>query len=201
MTFKDINEKYSNIIHHYMMNDYVINSTTMSGSQGEIAHIDLTNGKEIIRILVERFYSYTDYIDGVKIVVGKCTDKVTPHTNHGFNTIWNEHLELIQEGRFYESGVRGNDYFVDYDTAHEAQQKRNSRYKNKSVCNSKDFSDSVKAKRIVFNYLKRQPKCKSMKISDIESVKHILDANSNYSKYIVVAKGKEFVLNKKKISK
>lgn len=36
MTFKDINEKYSSIIHDYMMNGYVINSTTMSGSQGEI---------------------------------------------------------------------------------------------------------------------------------------------------------------------
>ena len=201
MTFKDINKKYSSIIHDYMVSGYVINTNTMGRGQGEIAHIDLTNGKEIVRVFIERFYSYTDYIDGVKIVVGKCTDKVKPHTNHGFNTIWNEHLELIQEERFYKSGVRGNDYFVDYDTAHEAQQKRNSRYKNKSVCNSKDFSNSVKAKRIALNYLKRQPKCKSMKVVDIESIEHIVDASSNYNKYIVVAKGKEFILNKKKISK
>lgn len=199
MKFKDINEKYSNIIYDYMMNGYVINTDTMGGSQGEIAHIDLTNGKEIVRVFVERFYSHTDCANGVKIVVGKCADKVRPHDSHGFHIIWNNHLEIISEERFYDAGVRGNDYFVDYESAREAQQKRNNRYTNKSVCNSKDFSDS--AKRIALNYLKRQPKCKSMKISDIESIRHFVDANSNYSKYIVVARGKEFVLNKKKYIK
>lgn len=55
MKYADINKRYTEIVSEYMAAGYTLNSSTMSGSQGEIASIDLTDGKAIIRVLVSRF--------------------------------------------------------------------------------------------------------------------------------------------------
>lgn len=57
-TFADINRRYTDIVNDYIQSGYDINTSTMSDSQGEIAKIDLTNGTEIVRILID---DSTDY--------------------------------------------------------------------------------------------------------------------------------------------
>lgn len=49
MKFIDINREFTAAANSYMAQGYYINAGTMGGSQGEVAHIDLTNGTEIIR--------------------------------------------------------------------------------------------------------------------------------------------------------
>lgn len=45
MKYIDINRKFTETVSSYIAQGYIINTASMSGSQGEVAHIDLTNGK------------------------------------------------------------------------------------------------------------------------------------------------------------
>lgn len=46
MKFIDINREFTAAANSYMAQGYYINAGTMGGSQGEVAHIDLTNGTD-----------------------------------------------------------------------------------------------------------------------------------------------------------
>ena len=52
VTYADINQEFSDAVAEYMSKGYSINTGTMDGSQGEVAHIDLTDGNEIVRVLL-----------------------------------------------------------------------------------------------------------------------------------------------------
>lgn len=72
MKFIDINRKFTAAVSSYMAQGYYINAGTMGGSQGEVAHIDLTNGTEIIRVLLTTFNNYLG-TEGVELIVGRVT--------------------------------------------------------------------------------------------------------------------------------
>lgn len=48
MNYTDINKRYTAVVAEYLTNGYIINSRSMCGSQGDYAHIDLTDGTEVI---------------------------------------------------------------------------------------------------------------------------------------------------------
>lgn len=197
MTTKDINKEYTDLIMSYINDGYIINSSTMGGSQGEIACVDLTNENEIIRIFMEKFHDYTQWVDGVKIVVGKSAEKVAPNRFSGFNIIWNNHLDIISESKFYNASSYQNDFYVNHEEAVKAQKIRNDRFKQKEHNYTfESFPESVK--HVALCYLRKQPKFKSVKLSDIQYIKHIVYLESGASKYIICAKGKEFIVNRKK---
>lgn len=105
MKYADINRRYTEIVAEYIGKGYTINTATMSGSQGETAKIDLTNGTEIIRIMVDTFSDWTNSLEGVEIIVGKVTEEdVRPHSNSDWATIWNNRLEILSAERFYKIG-------------------------------------------------------------------------------------------------
>lgn len=72
MKYIDINRKFTETVSSYIAQGYIINTASMSGSQGEIAHIDLTDGKQIVRVLLDSFTEWEDYnqLEGLKLVVG-----------------------------------------------------------------------------------------------------------------------------------
>lgn len=153
MKFCDINKRFTNLVTEYIGKGYTFNTSSMGGSQGEIANVDLTNGKEIIRILVENFSDWHENVEGVKIVIGKSTDRVIPHSWHTFETVWNTHLEVIYTEFFYKIGRRGNYY----GTKEEAEVARNigrERYKRREIRHTEYFpNDKAKAiaERVVRN--------------------------------------------------
>lgn len=103
MKVKEINKRYTEIVMEYMTNGYYFNTTTMNGSQGEIAHTDLTDGETIIRIVMDNFRDWESQTEGIEIIVGKCTDEsVKPNCKNGHNTIWNNRLEVIRSEKFYQ---------------------------------------------------------------------------------------------------
>lgn len=51
MKYIDINRKFTETVSSYIAQSYIINTASMSGSQGEIAHIDLTDGKQLLSVL------------------------------------------------------------------------------------------------------------------------------------------------------
>ena len=61
MKYIDINRKFTETVSSYIAQGYIINTASMSGSQGEIAHIDLTDGKQIVRVLLDSFTEWEDY--------------------------------------------------------------------------------------------------------------------------------------------
>lgn len=105
MKYADINRRYTEIVAEYIGKGYTINTASMSGSQGETAKIDLTNGTEIIRVIIDTFSDWTNNLEGVEILVGKVTDEdVRPHSSSGWNTIWNNRLDVLSTERFYKIG-------------------------------------------------------------------------------------------------
>ena len=55
MNQNDINRMFTEKVTELIAQGYQINPATMSGSQGEYAHVDLRKGTEIIRVLLGNF--------------------------------------------------------------------------------------------------------------------------------------------------
>ena len=90
MTMNDIRRIYTQKVAELLAQGYQINPETMNGSQGEMAHIDLTNGAEILRVLIETCGSYGEsYGDILTIRVGRCNDEIRGR----WLTIWNSWLD------------------------------------------------------------------------------------------------------------
>lgn len=89
MKYIDINQKFTAKVAEYIAKGYTINTATMSGSQGEVAHVDLTDGKQVVRVLLDSFTEYDSFnsLSGLEIVVGTPADKVVPYDTVRYNTI------------------------------------------------------------------------------------------------------------------
>lgn len=201
---KDIENIYTDTIREYLDNGYRIYYSTMGGSQGEIAKIDLTNDKEVIRILLESktenyrehpIHKYMD-LDYLAIIVGRNTDKLWGDTFS--DIIWNQHLELISEIRFYKIGRRNNSFFGTKQEAINAMHKYYERLKFRSFdwANERIEINSDEAKRIVLPFVKRQYKCKSATVKDIEKIEKVISRNGKVC-YMVQVKGKRYKMNNK----
>ena len=143
MKYVEINKKFTEAVAKYMMKGYHINSNTMGGSQGEIAKIDLTDGNEVIRILLDKNHEHIqvgekkydrESVETVTLIIGKVVylNDMTIDTDCVFGTtIWNDSLETIEEYKFYmiiEDRKSGNDEYSDnYDEVVEIYRKRNYR--------------------------------------------------------------------------
>lgn len=137
MKYADINKRYTEIISEYMAAGYTLNSSTMTGSQGETASIDLTDGKEIIRVLVSWFNDWGDNasFEGVDIIAGRAdlSERITPNNDSTWGTIWNDRLQVLRKERFYQVGEsrQGNKFYGTQKEAEAAYLLRFQRYKSK----------------------------------------------------------------------
>ena len=103
MKYTDINKLFTEKVAEYILKGYTLNSSTMKGSQGERAKVDLTDGTEIIRICVVDFTDEEHwFLHGTEVLVGRATDNVQPDTESTWSVIWTSNLEVLSEDRFYE---------------------------------------------------------------------------------------------------
>lgn len=168
MKYADINKRYTEIINKYLVKGYTVNTATMGGSQGEIAHIDLTDGNEIIRILVEGFNEYHRDIEGVEIIVGKATDEIKPNSKKTLGTIWNNRLEIIESERFFAIGRNG--YYTDKkEEAERAAQKRMSRY---DTTPRETYEPSAKAIEIAKKVIRKKFDVKRINTAEVKLSKY-----------------------------
>lgn len=188
MKYAAINQRFTEIVAAYLAKGYVFNTATARGSQGEITKVDLTNGSEIIRVLLDSFSVWDDRgLDGLKLIVGRAEDHIKPHSENSWDTIWNQKLEVISEERFYQIGRNRNNVTF-YGTREEAvaakdlsfarYRARISRNENKLPKNAQEI-----AKRIVREKL---------------GVKRIVEADVKISRsdngYIVTYRNKAYRL-------
>lgn len=137
MKYAEINKRYTEIVSEYMTAGYILNTATMTGSQGEIASVDLTDGKEILRVLITRFNDWGERCtyEGVDIIVGRAGDRdqVKPNDDNDWHTLWSNHLEVLRQERFYQVGEsrRGGKFYGTQQEAEAAYELRMKRYRNK----------------------------------------------------------------------
>lgn len=107
---ENIRNAYTQKVTELLNQGYTIFPDTMNGSQGEIAHIDLTNGSEIIRVLLERGLCWSHIGDGfhgdmVTLTIGRAAAD-TWVGDRWDGTIWNNRLEPSIQIKWAE--VNGN---------------------------------------------------------------------------------------------
>ena len=76
MNQNDINRAFTEKVAELLSRGYQIYPGTMNGSQGEIAHVDLYRGDEIIRVLLDHSAGHGQKPDGVRLIVGRNTDRI-----------------------------------------------------------------------------------------------------------------------------
>ena len=119
MKHTDIEAIFTAKVTEYIQKGYVINLTTMNGSQGEIGSVDLRKGDEVLRILLEskREYDREARLDRQMVVltVGRWNEAIPddrPFETMGA-TIWNNRLEAVEQRTFYQIDRRSDFYTED----------------------------------------------------------------------------------------
>lgn len=107
--YAEIDARFTAIVQQYLAAGYSVNTGTMSGVQNEKAKLDLTNGKEIIRVLVCSITG--EPFHGESIIVGRVRERVPTHLHSNITMcdVWNEKLEVIDRENFYLVGCGGHD--------------------------------------------------------------------------------------------
>ena len=182
MKMIDINKKFTETVQEYLAQGYTFNTSTMSGHQGEICKVDLTNGEEVIRVWMNREHlfnwskpdSWSGYI--IELNVGRAT-KIEGET------IWMHHLETISSRLFYE--VEKDKWYIEdlvdaIDIMHE--RKLRARYKTTLQYTQKNLGDE-KYITIAGNYLKRKHGYKRISWQDVEVTKTEYYGGASYRVY------------------
>lgn len=186
MTKNDIRTIYTQLVSELLAKGYQIHPETMGGSQGEMAHIDLTNGSEILRVLIETQGGYGDsYGDLLTIRVGRCTEQITSH----WHIIWNNKLETLSEIKLAkisetfcttpEEGARMADL-------------RYTRWRNRRREEHKELGDAYKS--VALRWLRRQPHMKNCKLEDIARMTRRTRSDGKVS-FEIEARGKTFSIH------
>ena len=195
MNQNDINRAFTEKVTELLGRGYQIYPGTMSGSQGEIAHIDLYKGDEIIRVLLDRMSGYGEKPDGIRLVVGRNTDRIRMNCFDKLgNTIWNSHLEILSEIEFCQIG---ENYYTDAETGRAIQKKRDARRRTRRETIRRDLPDAFKCAAL--KYVQRQPRMKSCKLSDVTRVTRVNRSSWDETTpalygYEIEARGKTFRL-------
>lgn len=184
----------------YITKGYILNTTTMSGHQGEVAKVDVKKGDEIIRILLTSESSWDDEgtVQKTTLTVGRAQEKV--RSSRPFDTmcttIWNHELDVIEE-RVWYSVDSSADYFSEDKAEIIAQHKKQlKRWRIREAYREARIGKEItsdKAKQIVLSFVRNQKGFKKASTADIKSIKRF--ARSEYDKMhytITMTNGKSF---------
>ena len=195
MKKQDIRIAYTQKVTEFLNQGYTIFPDTMNGSQGEIAHIDLTDGNEILRVLLrrERLWSHIEegfHGDAVILTVGRAaSDTRVGDTWHG--TIWNNRLEDSSEIQWAEIRNRGEGWYTALDEAARIGHIRRERRLRRGRPRTDKLGTAYKL--VALHWLRRQPKMKSCRLEDIEEMVRFWDCDGKRV-FAITAKGKRYII-------
>lgn len=179
MKYIDINNKFTAAVNGYLAKGYHFNTATMGGSQGEIAAVDLTNGEEIIRVVLNKFYPEHTFSNAIELLVGRVkeSERVTPDSPDDWRVVWNQRLETISSEKFYDISRRNrsNSFYGTEEEAITAEKKRSARYYASNKQESKDVTD--KAAPLVKGFIRRKFGVKHVVVGKI----HVSKKNGVYT--------------------
>lgn len=186
MKKNDIRSIYTQLVSELLAKGYQIHPETMGGSQGEMAHIDLTNGSEILRVLIETHGGFGDsYGDLLTIRVGRCTEEI----GRNWHIIWNNKLETLSEIKLAK--ISDTFYTTPEEGARMADLRWN-RWCNRKCSDRKELGDAYKS--VAIRWLRRQPRMKSCKLEDIERMTRRTRSDGTVC-FEIEARGKTFYLH------
>jgi hypothetical protein len=193
MTYADINKMFTAEVSKYLARGYHFNTASMSGSQGETAKVDLTNGTEIIRVLLRTFSEGWDK-QGTELFVGRVTEKENVRRDVAYcvNTIWNNRLEPVSSQRFYEvNGYGDSNKF--YGTEADAEAVSKVRMRRYAQCPSRQNKDMTNAQtiKIAVPFIRRKLGIKNVDKKRIEVFR------TPDHRYIISYRGTGYQLNRK----
>lgn len=187
----EVNEIYTRKVAEYINKGYVINVTSMSGSQGEEAKVDfIIDSETVIRVRVEYKWGsiFTDCGKTLEIIVEKHTGKNIT----SWDIIWNGHGVEVEKIVFVEIN---KDWYVTEEESKEIAAKRKERYRNKETKEVFKKIESEEAKKIVLRYARKQKGCKTATIKDIEGIIKRSDRNGDHIRYAYTCRGKDYRLS------
>lgn len=85
-----IGRRYTEVVAEWIAKGYIID-LTFARSGGEISKLDMTNGAEFVRVMVDSFEEWANNLTGVEIVVSKRADSNSP-------------FKTVSVERFYQVG-------------------------------------------------------------------------------------------------
>lgn len=191
MKYADIDRRVTETVADYIRHGYSINTSTMHGSQGEVAHIDLTDGKTLIRIYVQHFWLKDDFSnDGYEIIVGEADGSMR-------GAIWNNRLAVIRRDEFYEIGKTHGlpAWFGSRDEAIAADNIRVNRYAHRYEPISRyDLPEYTIG--IAVKYIRRMLGIKKPSRANLR-VRHAIRSKDGrlYGQYIITYYGKPYILH------
>ena len=215
MKYAEINKLYTEAIANYLKQGYVINTSTQSGTySNEIAHCDLTSGDDLVRVVLMNFYdeNFRPSVAGISLqVLVMRLDRPTlkdfkPNQKHGTYDLWNENSIVVDRKDWYcirrESEIYVKGEYKGYSdgwwvSKEELKNQRDVMWTRKYAEHPSSyvvtFYASAKARLLAYKFVKRQPRCKTIKPGDIDGVERSFINGKN--EYIIRAKGKEWTLH------
>ena len=193
-----VERMYSAKVAQLLNDGWHINTGTMPGHQGEIAHVDLTDGSEIRRALLCREMTWGHSINdfyGHKIIitVGKNTDRIWPGWD---STLWNNHMEVCSKIEMAEIQEPDRDHpegwYTDMATAQAVQRIRDERREARHIESRAEVGAAYKS--IALRWLRKQPRMKTIRLEDITGMTRYTTHGGRVG-FQIEAKGKNFTLH------
>ncbi|MBP5719173.1 MAG: hypothetical protein J6X53_09415 [Abditibacteriota bacterium] len=189
MKINELNRIFTEKVAAYIASGYTIHAQTMGGSQGEIAHVDLTNGAEILRVLMESEILHGGHhepsMDTVAIRIGRVADEDAERIFRIGGTIWNNRLEPVEESRWCKVS---QSWVVSIEEGRRMLKKHYARYHYHGA-EVVDLPEA--AKEIALPFVRRQPGCKRATAKSIQAVRKTVDKDGDV-RYTVTVRGKTF---------
>ena len=184
----DLNTIFTAKVNNYLTKGYTFYTESMGGSQGEIAKVDLTNGEEVIRILIDHNYSNwhgdLHLNDGYSVKVGRATEI---HPSFDGKLIWNNKLEILDQEDFYQAGYH-TDYLITKEEAIANAEKHEARFKARISTSSEETITDKAVIKALIPYIQKLNGCKSVKARHIKELTKYHPGNGTYSYHIHIEK-------------
>ena len=201
MLKNDIRRIYTQKVTELLNQGYILFPDTMNGHQGEIAKVDLTDGKDIIRVLLNREHRYISeggfWGDTVTLTIGKAPSDTQLRDEWIDNTIWNNRLETLfqiewadlERGTHTRGGERH--WYTTLEEGAQCTQKRRERYRASFTEAREELGDAYKSAAL--KWLRKQPRMKTCRLDDIEKMERVTHEDGT-RRFEIRAKGQHFTL-------
>ncbi len=195
MKKQDIRSIYTQKVTELLNQGYTIFPDTMNGSQGEIAHIDLTNGSEIVRVLLEQelVWSHSDegfQGDAVILTVGRAAaDTWVGDAWNGL--LWNNRLEPSFQIKWAEISGRHEGWYTGFEEAARIEHIRWERHCRKRSPRRDTLGDAFKSAAL--RWLRKQPRMKTCRLEDIEKMERVWNDDGKRS-FQITARGRQYTI-------
>ena len=183
----ELNNIFTNKVNSYLAKGYTFHLDSMSGSQGEIGRVDLTNGEEVIRIKLESArdweVGYGEYC--FTITVGRTT-KVEEGLGRMSKTIWNSDLEILEEEKFYSPSYE-SEYLTTKEEIETNYEKALDRRAARSLTKMEEITDTAIIKALL-PYINHISGCKTVRVKHITRIQKQTLIHGGYRFYVSIQK-------------